>query len=80
MPTYTYHCTHCQNTFSARKPMAELDSATCCPDCGSVQTERLIATVAIFSSSGGERRALAGMPSCSGCSQAASGCTSCRPR
>lgn len=80
MPVYNYHCTHCQNTFSTRKSMAELDSETCCPDCGSVQTERLISAVAIFSSGGGERRALAGMPSCGGCSQAASGCTSCHPR
>jgi len=80
MPTYNYHCTHCQNAFTARKSMSDRDSETRCPDCGSVQTERLISTVAIFSSSGGERRALAGMPSCGGCGQAGSGCTSCHTR
>lgn len=80
MPTYNYHCTSCQNNFHTRKSMADVDSTTRCPDCGSEATERLISTVAIFASSGdGQRRALAGAPSCGGCSMAASGCTSCGP-
>ncbi len=81
MPAYNYRCTRCNNSFQVRKQMSELDNETCCPDCGSPQTQRLISTVAIFSSSAdGARRALAGAPSCSGCSMVGTGCTTCGPR
>jgi putative FmdB family regulatory protein len=81
MPVYTYQCSQCRNSFEVRKRMSDLDSETRCPDCGSAETERLIANVAIFATgSDGQRRALAGMPSCGGCSMAGTGCTSCGPR
>ncbi len=81
MPVYNYHCTQCKNSFEVRKRMADLDSQTRCPDCGSAQTERRIASIAIFAaSSDGQRRALAGMPSCGGCSMSGTGCSSCGSR
>lgn len=81
MPAYNYHCSQCQNTFEVRKRMSELDTATSCPDCGSVATDRLISAVAIFSGAeGGQHRALAGMSACGGCSVAGSGCSGCSSR
>ncbi len=81
MPVYDYHCTHCKTTFSVRKSISELDSPSACPECESLETQRLISVVAIFSGgNGGERRVLAGVSACGGCSAAGSGCASCRPR
>ncbi|MBK8027223.1 MAG: zinc ribbon domain-containing protein [Chloroflexi bacterium] len=81
MPVYDYHCAHCNSSFPVRKQISELDSPTACPECQSTETQRLISLVAIFSSSGaGQRRALAGAPSCSGCGSVGSGCAGCHPR
>lgn len=81
MPAYDYHCATCDSAFTVRKSMSNLDDPTECPECHSAQTQRLISTVAIFSSGeGGQKRALAGAPSCSSCGLAATGCTSCGPR
>lgn len=81
MPTYDYQCASCKTSFAVRKSMTEIDSPTECPECRSLQTQRLISVVAIFSSAdNGQRRALAGGPSCSSCGLAATGCTSCSSR
>ena len=81
MPIYDYQCSDCNATFSVRKPMSDLNSPTACPECESRKTQRLISVVAIFSSGGaGDKRALAGVSSCSGCAASGSGCASCRPR
>ena len=80
MPLYDYRCTDCQSKFLVRKRMAELDSPTHCPECNSLKTRHLISPVAVFSSSSGKRRALAGGPSCATCGQASTSCTSCRSR
>jgi putative FmdB family regulatory protein len=80
MPAYQYRCAECDESFQVRKPMAEIDSQTLCPECGSPQTERLISNVVFFSSSGGTRRPIGGAPSCAGCSAVGTGCASCRPR
>jgi|APSaa5957512622_1039677.scaffolds.fasta_scaffold237455_1 putative FmdB family regulatory protein len=80
MPLYDYRCTKCKSKFLVRKRMSEVGNPTYCPECNSLNTEKLISTVAVFSSSGGKRRALAGGPSCATCGQASTGCTSCRPR
>lgn len=78
MATYAYRCRTCQAAFQVHKPMAEIDSVTLCPECGGAETQRLISAVAVFSSdSGGQRRALAGAPSCAGCGMAATGCAGC---
>jgi putative FmdB family regulatory protein len=78
MATYSYRCRDCQTLFQVQKPMAEIDSETLCPACGTAATQRLISAVAVFSSgTGGQRRALAGAPSCAGCGMASTGCTSC---
>jgi putative FmdB family regulatory protein len=80
MPAYDYRCTQCNDSFQVRKQMSEIDTETRCPACGSLQTRRRIGNVAMFSSSDGVRRALAGVPSCAGCSLVGTGCTSCGPR
>jgi putative FmdB family regulatory protein len=81
MPQYAYRCEACKKYFEVRKPMSEVDRPTECPECQSLETQRLISTVAFFtSSSGGQKRALAGVSSCSGCSVSGSGCSTCRPR
>ncbi|HML22393.1 MAG TPA: zinc ribbon domain-containing protein [Aggregatilinea sp.] len=80
MATYSYRCRDCQTLFQVQKPMAEIDAETLCPACGAAETQRLISAVAVFSSSAdGQRRALAGAPSCGSCGMAATGCTSCGP-
>ncbi|MBL8117097.1 MAG: zinc ribbon domain-containing protein [Anaerolineae bacterium] len=81
MPIYDYHCSHCNTTFPVRKSMSEINDPSACPECESLDTQRLISVVAIFSrSSAGERRNLASASACGGCSAAGSGCASCRPR
>ncbi len=81
MPVYDYHCSHCNAAFTVRKAMSEIDSPTPCPECESRETQRLISVVAIFASgSAGQKRALAGASSCSGCATAGPGCASCHPR
>lgn len=78
MATYAYRCRDCQTLFQVQKPMADHDSETLCPVCGTSATQRLISAVAVFSSGvDGQRRVLAGAPACSGCGMAATGCTSC---
>lgn len=78
MPAYDYRCSECSHHFQTRKSMAQIDTETCCPDCGSSETKRLISNVAIFSSSDGIKRSLAAAPSCSGCSMVGTGCAGCR--
>ena len=80
MALYAYRCQQCDNTFHVRKGMNELDSESCCPNCGSAKTYRLISAVAVFAASGGERRVLVGPSGCSGCASVGSGCAGCRPR
>lgn len=81
MALYAYRCQSCQTYFQVRKPMANVDNPTECPQCESLETQRLISTVAVFSSAGDrQRRALAGAPSCAGCSVVGTGCASCNPR
>ena len=81
MPLYAYQCEDCHQHFHVRKSMAEMDSVSHCPDCGSSRTNRMISAVAVFSSSGsGQKRALAGASGCAGCSLTGSACASCHPR
>ncbi|WP_240550075.1 FmdB family zinc ribbon protein [Phototrophicus methaneseepsis] len=76
-----YRCQACQTHFEVRKPMAEVDTDAECPECHSLETRRLISTVAVFSSSSnGQPRALAGASPCSACSAAGPACASCHPR
>lgn len=78
MPAYDYRCTRCGTSFQVRKPMSEVDTETTCPECQSIQTQRLISNVAFFTSTDGVKRALAAGPSCSGCSVVGTGCATCR--
>lgn len=80
MPAYQYRCSDCHESFQVRKSMADIDSETRCPTCGTAHTARVIANVAFFSSTEGVRRPVAGASSCSGCSVVGSGCSSCHPR
>ncbi|MBX3085489.1 MAG: zinc ribbon domain-containing protein [Anaerolineae bacterium] len=80
MPAYQYQCTECHESFQVRKSIAEIDTQTFCPECGSPRTERLISNVTFFSSTDGGRRVIAGAPSCAGCGAVGTGCASCHPR
>ena len=79
MPAYQYQCTECHENFQVRKSMAEIDSETVCPECGSLHTARRISNVAFFSTSDGVQRAIAGASSCVGCAAVGTGCASCHP-
>ena len=42
MPTYEYKCKECDSTFSLLQPIWARRKGAKCPDCGSLNTERLI--------------------------------------
>lgn len=46
MPLYEYFCPECERDFEQRMPIAEADQAAC-PNCGSAQTKRRLARVAL---------------------------------
>ncbi|HIC89904.1 MAG TPA: zinc ribbon domain-containing protein [Anaerolineae bacterium] len=77
MPLYEYQCDDCQCCFELLRLAGQADAAAPCPQCGGVQTHRLLSRFAAFSRGGnGEAsRSLAGS-SCSGC--AATSCSACR--
>lgn len=81
MPLYAYRCQACQTHFEIRKSMNDVDTATECPKCQSLETKRVISAVPVFTSSNnGQNRVLAGASPCSACSVAGSGCATCHPR
>jgi len=80
MPAYQYRCSQCGTSFQVRKPMADLDSISVCPECGTPKTERLISNVAFFTSTDGARRAVVGASSCTSCATVGTGCAGCHPR
>ena len=48
MPRYDYYCTQCGQTFEVRLTFAEADTAEpACPDCGALETQRLIGQVIV---------------------------------
>ena len=52
MARYSYHCTHCDNTFEIERPMSLKIEAPQCPKCGH-ETERVYNTSTIvFKGSG----------------------------
>lgn len=51
MPVYEYRCRTCDTTFEARRPMAESNAATPCPE-GHADTVRLLSVFASVGSSG----------------------------
>lgn len=46
MPLYEYLCGRCGSRFTRLQPMSAPREGHACPDCGSVQTRRLISTFA----------------------------------
>ena len=46
MARYSYHCTHCDNTFGIERPMSLKIEAPQCPKCGH-ETERVYNTSTI---------------------------------
>lgn len=46
MPLYEYFCPECEHDFEQRMSIAEADQAAC-PHCGSPQTKRRLARVAL---------------------------------
>lgn len=42
MPVYEYKCKQCGTTFQVLKSISKKDEEQKCPNCGSIQTERLI--------------------------------------
>jgi putative FmdB family regulatory protein len=45
MPLYEYRCRDCDTVFDARRPMAEADAPTLCPD-GHTRVTRLLSVFA----------------------------------
>lgn len=45
MPTYEYHCTECETTFTVRESIAQHEEGQekrACPECGSTKTRRVL--------------------------------------
>jgi putative FmdB family regulatory protein len=55
VPTYEYLCTVCDSRFEQRRPMAESDTPTSCPD--GHPAKRLLSVFAATSGSGDDLRA-----------------------
>lgn len=53
MPTYEYKCKDCNSTFALLQPIWAKRKGAKCPDCGSVNTERLISHFSASSGDGG---------------------------
>jgi putative FmdB family regulatory protein len=53
MPMYQYACTTCGQSFEKKLSMAQADEPQACPDCGSADTRKRPAAIAL----GGQRRA-----------------------
>ncbi|MGH3728902.1 MAG: FmdB family zinc ribbon protein [Micromonosporaceae bacterium] len=65
MPTYTYRCRACTQTFELQRSMSESDARATCPD-GHHDTVKLLSTVAFTGSSSGQA-AVSEAPSGGGC-------------
>ena len=57
MPMYQYACRSCEQAFEKRLPMAQAGETQACPQCGSVETRKVIGAVAVSSGVGPARRA-----------------------
>ncbi|NLH09451.1 MAG: zinc ribbon domain-containing protein [Chloroflexi bacterium] len=75
MPLYEYTCQGCGTQFSARRSFADCELPAKCPKCGDEGRRALSRVVAFSTDSSGQRRAVAGSFSCSGCASAAVGCS-----
>jgi putative FmdB family regulatory protein len=42
MPTYEFTCKECEQPFTVRRKLSEMDDPAACPACGSDKTERQI--------------------------------------
>ncbi|MEN6480288.1 MAG: zinc ribbon domain-containing protein [Anaerolineales bacterium] len=75
MPLYEFHCHHCGETFTVRRPFSAAKEPAACPSCASADTTRAFATFACTAQgSGGESQSIGG-GGCAGC--AGGHCASC---
>ncbi|MBF8267393.1 MAG: hypothetical protein HW388_901 [Dehalococcoidia bacterium] len=74
MPIYEYVCSTCRNRFEKLRPMASVEEAASCPDCGSPAKKALSVFASFSRSAGGEMPAMAGGGECA---YAASGQCAC---
>jgi len=52
MPIYEYHCKECENRFEAMIKFTEAHKLPACPECGSLNTHKLLSSIhSIFGSS-----------------------------
>ena len=47
MPLYDYICNHCDNSFSELRRTTEIDSPINCPECGKMETSRLLSCFSV---------------------------------
>jgi putative FmdB family regulatory protein len=64
MPLYVYRCNTCGETFEKMVRLSESDQKQVCPNCSSLQTEKMISSFAAFGLSGGVSSS--GSSSCGG--------------
>ena len=48
MPLYEFQCNDCGEAFEKMVRFSEADQATACPNCESIDTNKLISTIASF--------------------------------
>ena len=69
MPTYEYICQACSTGYEERRPMAQADAPSRCPECGSARVRRRLSSVIVLTAGNG-----AG----GGCACSAGGACACR--
>lgn len=79
MPYYEFFCDDCRDVFEERRKMSESDDPAPCPTCGR-EARRVISLVNSFTSSGGQKRAVAGGGGCGSCSPSPTACPTCSSR
>lgn len=71
MPIYDYACDSCEERF---EELSRFDAPPpACPDCGSMETQRLLSTFLQLNAGGGYRNYMRSLPSLPGCGGGACG-------
>lgn len=71
MPTYAYLCQACATDYEERRPLAQIDAPSRCPECGSLRVRRRLSTVTVLTTAATTR-------SSGGCACSQGGSCGCR--